>query len=194
MSMIKICQLNSEDCLKQAEAIIRSGGILVYPTDTLYGLGVDARNDSAVEKLSTLKRRKGPWSVSVSDIEMLNTYAEIPLDKIDFVMSHIPGKVTFIFRAKISNLSHHILGEKNTIGMRIPDHPFPIKLAERLQFPVTSTSVNRTGENPINDPKMIANLFGNEIDMIVDDGILPPSGGSRIYDFSGKKITILRNS
>lgn len=192
--MAKICKSASEDCLEQAVAVIRRGGILVYPTDTLYGFGVDARNNSALKQLSKLKGRRGPWTISVSDIETIKMVVEIPPDRIDFILSHLPGKVTFILKAKTSNLSPQILSKNKTIGIRIPDHPFPMKLAGRLQFPITSTSVNRTGENPLNDPKKIAKMFGDEIDLIVDDGILPPSKGSRIYDLSGEKITILRES
>jgi len=190
--MVNIYQVSSKHCLKQAELVILSGDILVYPTDTLYGFGVDARNKFALKKLSKLKGRKGPWSICVSDQKMLNKYAKIPPDRMDFVMSHLPGSTTFILQTKRSDLSPSVMSKNKTIGIRIPDHPFPIKLTKQLQFPITSTSVNRTGENPLNDPDIIKKTFGNKISLIIDNGLLPHSKGSRIYDLTGKEITILR--
>ena len=192
--MVKICHIDSEDCLEQAESVIRNGDILVYPTDTLYGFGVDAGNNSALEKLIDLKERKGPWSVTVSDIDMLSKYAEIPQDRMDFILSHLPGGVTVILPAKRPGLSPHIFSGHNTIGVRIPDHSFPVKLTHRLQFPITSTSVNRTGEDPINNPETIKKTFKDRISLIVDDGVLPHSKGSRIYDLTEKEITLLRDN
>lgn len=186
-------RIESEKCLEEAESVILGGGIIVYPTDTLYGLGVDVRNNSALSKLSELKKRDGPWSVAVSNMDMLKTYANIPKERHEFVNSHLPGKVTVILHARSSRISPRILGRNRTIGVRIPHHPFPVELTERLGFPITSTSVNRTGEAPLNDPEVIQRMFGNEIDLIVDGGILPPSAGSRIYRITSEKITILRN-
>lgn len=194
MFRTKVCQLESEACLREAKAVIREGGVLVYPTDTLYGFGVDARNNSALKRLSKLKGREGPWSVTVSDKPMLRRYGEIPGERWDFIKSHLPGKVTFILLSRPSDLSPRVLGKNKTIGIRIPGHDFPVRLTRALRFPITSTSVNRTGEPPINDPESIVEVFGSEVDLIVDGGILSPSRGSRIYDLSGDEITVLRES
>lgn len=191
--MVEICPAASEECLEKGEDVIRTGEILVYPTDTLYGFGVDARNISAVERLSVLKERNGPWSLLVTDMEMLERYAEIPDDKRSFVVSHVPGKVTLILRAKKSDLSPDVLGENRTIGVRIPNHPYPIHLTARLRFPITTTSVNRTGQPPLNNPDTIVRVFGDEIALIADGGTLPPSTGSRVYDLSADEITLLRD-
>lgn len=124
---------------------------------------------------------------------MLETYGEIPPDKREFVSSHLPGRVTVILKARKSDLSPAVLGPRLTVGIRIPGHPFPVRLTERLRFPITTTSVNRTGKIPLNDPAAILNQFGDEVDLIVDGGRLPPSAGSRIYNLSGKDITVVRN-
>ncbi|MEE9166654.1 MAG: Sua5/YciO/YrdC/YwlC family protein, partial [Candidatus Neomarinimicrobiota bacterium] len=129
----------SEACLKQAQAVILEGGILIYPTDTLYGFGVDPRNNSALERLSRLKGRGGPWSIAVPDEAMLRQYGEVSHESWKFIESHLPGKVTFVLRAKQSDLSPYVLAKNNTVGMRIPHHPFPVKLTAELRFPITST-------------------------------------------------------
>lgn len=192
--MTLICDAASSDCLTRAAKVIQDGGVLVYPTDTLYGFGVDARDDDAIRKLSRIKGRGGPWSVAVSDLEMVQRYASLPEMQRDFAASRLPGKVTLILPAVTSDMTAAVLGPDQTVGIRIPDHFFVIELVRRLDFPITSTSVNRTGEEPLNDPHTIAELFAMEVDLIIDAGILPPSSGSRIYDLSGETIKTVRDS
>ncbi|MFQ6674310.1 MAG: L-threonylcarbamoyladenylate synthase [Fidelibacterota bacterium] len=192
--MVKIYQIPLEGCLDEGEKVILAGGILVYPTDTLYGLGVDARSSSAVERLGQVKGRGGPWSVVVCDLNMLNRYARVPEDKKPFVNSHLPGKATLILPARLSDLSPAVMGGRQTVGIRIPRHPFPVDLTRRLGFPITTTSVNRTGQDPLNDPERIARVFGDDVDLIAHVGPLPRSRGSRIYDLTGKKINVVRDS
>lgn len=191
--MANICNIKSNECLNRAADIIKNGGVVVYPTDTLYGFGVDATNDRAVNRLAQLKERGGPWSIVVADFKMLELYCDISKNIKEFITSNIPGKVTLILTVKDSSLSRDILSEEGTVGIRIPEHPFPIKLVKELGYPITTTSVNRTGEVPLNDPHKIAQEFGEMIDMIVDDGPLTLSTGSRIYDVSSDEIKILRN-
>ena len=193
-SMARTCDVTSPDSLSKAAEVIQSGGVLVYPTDTLYGLGVDARDDDAIMKLSRMKGRGGPWSVAVSNLEMLQRYATLRGTQRDFAPSHLPGKITLILPAVLTDIAASVLGPDQTVGIRIPDHLFVIELVKRLDFPITSTSVNRTGEKPLNDPHAIAELFGMEVDLIIDAGILPPSAGSRIYDLTGETIETVRDS
>ncbi|MFQ6615371.1 MAG: L-threonylcarbamoyladenylate synthase [Fidelibacterota bacterium] len=191
--MAPICKLNSPDCLPRAEQVILEGGLLVYPTDTLYGFGVDARSPTALELLTRIKGRGGPYSIAVASLEMVETHGDIPDERRAFVLSHLPGKVTIIVKARTQGLSSRVLGPGGTVGIRMPDHPFPTKLTERLNFPITTTSVNRTGEPPLNDPAAIARQFANDVDLIVDGGPLPASRGSTVYDLTGKEIAVLRN-
>lgn len=192
--MATICKLDSENCLDIAERVILDGGVVVYPTDTLYGFGVDARNVSTLERLSQIKGRGGPWSIIVSSQEMAEIYGQISEDKRAFVDAHVPGKVTLIVKARKTEVSSRVLGPGGTVGFRIPDHSFPIQLTKRLNFPITSTSVNRTGKPPMNDPAAIEKHFGNEVQLIVDGGRLPSTRGSAVYDLSGKDIRVIRYS
>ncbi len=189
MSIVKI---DSLEILEQAADVIHNGGILIYPTDTLYGFGVDARNDVAIKRLSAIKGRSGPWSIAVADIEMLERYADVPEMHLSTVEDTLPGPVTLILPARDSDISPLVLSERQTVGIRIPDHPFPLSLARRLGFLFTSTSVNRTGTPPLNDPQQIAQEFDGEYDLLIDAGILPPSAGSSIIDLTGEKKKIVR--
>jgi len=192
--MAQTFDVTSPDSLIRAAKVIQDGGVVVYPTDTLYGLGVDARDDDAILRLSRMKGREGPWSVAVADMEMLKQYAHVPAGREEFIQSHLPGKVTVILPAVQSSLSQMVQSDLQTVDIRTPDHFFVIELVRRLDFPITSTSVNRTAEPPLNDPGTIIELFGAEVDLIIDAGILPPSAGSRIYDLSGETIKTVRNS
>ncbi|MDP7529571.1 MAG: L-threonylcarbamoyladenylate synthase [Candidatus Marinimicrobia bacterium] len=190
MSVVK---LDNPTILEQAADVIRDGGVIIYPTDTLYGFGVDAGNDAAVERLSTIKGRPGPWSIAVADLEMLKRYADIPEIYISTVEDTLPGPVTLILPASDSEISSSIISDHHSIGIRIPDHPFPISLIQRLGFPITSTSVNRTGMPALNDPRQIKREFDDEFNLLIDAGLLPKSKGSTIIDLTGKTMQIVRD-
>jgi len=100
-----IKKYGADNWLETAIEILTNGGVIIYPTDTLYGIGVDATNDSAIKKLSTLKGRKGPWSIIVSDLEMLNRFASVLPEHQTLVNNKLPGKVTVILRTRSTELS-----------------------------------------------------------------------------------------
>ena len=188
---MKLLSVSSPNAITEAVKILTSGGVVVYPTDTLYGLGADALNSEAVEKISKIKRRPGPWSIVVTDLDMLKEYCKIPISHEEFINSQLPGAVTLI----LPGSSHQIedfVAPGNTVGVRIPDHSVPVELAKALKKPITSTSVNRTGEPPLNDPKTIDKQFSTEIDLIIDAGTLPFSSGSTIYDLTTESVKAVR--
>ena len=185
--------VNQPDAIQKAADTIRKGGIIAYPTDTLYGFGVDVRNSKAVQRLCRIKGRGGPWSIVVSDLTMLQQYAKIPNGKKTYLDTQLPGKVTFILPAVKSDISPLLLGNNETVGIRLPAYSFPTELVRNLGYPITSTSVNRTGEKAINNPYKIIKEFGFEIDLIINAGTLPPSEGSQIIDISTTEEQILRN-
>ena len=190
---VSVIKLDNPTILEQAADVIRDGGVIIYPTDTLYGFGVDAGNDAAVERLSTIKGRPGPWSIAVADLEMLKRYADIPEIYISTVEDTLPGPVTLILPASDSEISSSIISDHHSIGIRIPDHPFPISLIQQLGFPITSTSVNRTGMPALNDPRQIKREFDDEFNLLIDAGLLPKSKGSTIIDLTGKTMQIVRD-
>ena len=90
-------------------------------------------------------------------------------------------------------VSEKVLGPNNTLGIRIPNNEFCNEISSKFSKPITTTSVNRTDENPLNNPELISNEFDTEIDLLIDSGTLPTSKGSTIYQFKDDKISILRN-
>jgi len=182
----------SKTSLKNAKKAILDGGIIVYPTDTLYGFGVDARNKSAIDKLNYIKGRKSPMSVIMSDKNMVFSCIDIPKNNHKMLKKYLRGKTTVILKIKTGIVHPNILGEEQTLGIRIPDHNFGPRLCKELGFPITTTSVNRAGETPLNSPNKIIKKFNGEFDILVDDGVIKNSIGSTIYKFEKSKIKVIR--
>ena len=102
------------------------------------------------------------------------------------------GPTTIILPVKKGIIHPSIMGEDGTLGIRIPAHPFGPKLCDKLGFPITTTSVNRSGQDPFNDPDEIIDEFDGEFDLLIDDGVLPQSSGSTIYKLEKSKLKVIR--
>jgi L-threonylcarbamoyladenylate synthase len=172
--------------------VLRRGGIVVYPTDTLYGLGVDATQDAAVTRLNHLKGRTGPVSVIAADERMVRRWTTLSAGEFDVVRERLGGPTTVILPVRSGIVSPLVLGPDHTLGIRLPGHPCGPELVRRLGVPITTTSVNRSGEPPLNDPDRILAAFGDAIDLLIDDGPLPESTGSIIYTYRKGKLIIIR--
>jgi len=162
---------------------VRSGGLVVYPTDTLYGLGTDAENGAAVERLTKLKGRTGPFSVMVGHPEQLAEYGLVSPDNAVKFAAMLPGPYTILLQPqKPERLAPQVIGPGGMVGFRIPAHQF---IQEAFLFTtglVITTSVNYTGQPPLQDPDIIRDQFGEQLDLLVDGGVLSPSRGSTVYD------------
>ena len=165
---------SSKHVIEAAGNAILYGGIIVYPTDTLYGFGVDARNETAIKRLNKIKGRSAPISVIAPNSSTVLSWA------------------TIILPVKKGIIHPSIMGEDGTLGIRIPAHPFGPKLCDKLGFPITTTSVNRSGQDPFNDPDEIIDEFDGEFDLLIDDGVLPQSSGSTIYKLEKSKLKVIR--
>ena len=179
--MTKHLSIDNTNILDASAEVLDHGGIIIYPTDTLYGFGVDARNKDAIDKINKIKGRNSPMSVIAADFEQLLSWTLISDVEKNLVTEKIGDKTTFILPAVEGIIHSSILGPHNTIGIRIPTHPFGTDLVAKIGYPITSSSVNRHGNKPLNNSTKIIQEFGEEIDLIIDAGILPPSGGSTIY-------------
>ncbi|NOZ04312.1 MAG: threonylcarbamoyl-AMP synthase [FCB group bacterium] len=183
--------LADPDTLPKASEIINQGGIVAYPTDTLYGLGVDATNEEAIARLNELKRRTGPVSVIAADLNMVRTWVSVTSAEMETIEPYLGGATTVILPVKPGVVSKTILSDDGCLGIRIPGHSFGPNLVKQSGKPITTTSVNRTGREPLNDPDQIYEEFATEIDLLVDGGTLPASHGSKIYKYhNGKFVTI----
>ena len=175
-----------------AVKIIKSGGIIVYPTDTLYGFGGDATDRIVINKINNIKKRRGPISVLVSNISMAFEISDLSEEEKIVLSQNLGGANTIIVPAKKRALCPEIYGPNNSVGIRIPDHFFGKNLVQTLNYPITTTSVNHTGEPPFNDPDDIIKQFGDKIDLMVDEGPLSYSQGSTIYKIIDKKLELIR--
>lgn len=179
-----------------AEAIdrLRAGGIVVYPTETLYGLGCDATDERALRRLAALKGRDAgkPISVLISSRAHLSDVADAPTADAERLMDAFwPGPLTIVFRARDS-LSEILTGGRATIGARVSPHPIARALAEGLARPLTSTSANPGGEPPPSTADDARAYFGDRVDAYVDDGPTVGSPASTVIDCSGDRPVVVR--
>ncbi len=176
----KLIKINSQDATLKACDIMRKGGIIAYPTDTIYGFGCDSKNDAAIKKLNKLKNRSGPMSVIAPDRKTAIDWMYIKKNQEDKVRSKLVNGNTVIVAAKKNVCSNLIMGNASTLGIRIPKHDFCRELSSLFPNPITSTSANINGENPHTRAKDILNDFKNSIDLIIDGGFINGSG-SKIF-------------
>ena len=190
--LVKIIYWENETAVELACSVLKNGGVIVYPTDTLYGFGCDAKNESAIEKINAIKGRKAPMSVLAPNRKIAAKWMNISQDDKNIVLEKLGGFTTIIVPVKVGITSPSITGDKQTLGVRIPDHNFCQKLSEAYPNPITTTSVNRTRKEPFTNPGNILSEFSREIDLIIEDGIIEGSG-SIIFNFQDRELNIIRS-
>ncbi|WP_067090535.1 L-threonylcarbamoyladenylate synthase [Methanobrevibacter curvatus] len=192
MEIIKISdeKLTDEDMYK-IQKVLSSGGVIIYPTDTVYGLGVDIFNEIAIKNLFKLKGRNFNKAISVlfSDIENISHYAYLDEKKIEILNNYLPGPFTFILEKKVS-VSKLLAGNTNKLGIRIPNNKTAIEIAKIM--PITTTSANISSKEVKSNPLEIANELNGKIDLIIDGGILTSNNSSTVVDLTHKPVKILR--
>ena len=186
---------NHEEVNKAVE-ILKKGGIVLYPTDTVYALAVDATNREAISKLKILKGRdeNKPISVVVSDIKMAELYVEVNEIGKKLAEKFLPGALTIIFEKK-DNVLDELVGGERTLGIRIPNNKFCLELAQVFGKPYTATSANISNMETKNSVPEILEQFGRNvslIDYVVDAGKLGGGKPSTIVDVHEGEIKILR--
>ena len=185
-------QADSDNAIQAAGNAILYGGVIVYPTDTLYGFGVDARNESAIQRLNKIKRRSAPMSVIAPNASTVLSWTDISYEDWEMVKKFLRGPTTIILPVKTGIVHPIIMGSDNSLGIRIPAHSFGPDLSDKLGFPITTTSVNRYREKPLNNPDDIIQNFDGEFDLLIDDGTLADSRGSTIYKLEKSKLVVIR--
>jgi len=191
-------KLNSENpnkkILQKAAEVIKSGGIIVYPTDTLYGLGVDINNKQAMDRLYYLKGRKAtkPVSILVNDLYQIEQIVG-KLYKIEYTAAKLffPGKMTLIISSKDA-VSLPRLSHLKKLGFRIPQSKITYMLIDMLGSPISTTSVNISSKNNVKNVEDILAIFGDKIDLILDSGPVDSTTGSSVLDVTTDPPTLLR--
>jgi L-threonylcarbamoyladenylate synthase len=183
-------------CVESALKDLRAGVVILYPTDTLYGLGADAFSDKAVGTVYGIKGRdkRKPVHAIVADVEMIEKYAEVPDMALVLAKEFLPGPLTLILKKKVG-VKTGIAKGITKIGFRIPKNTFCIALAKKFGGPITTTSANRSGAKSEMDVSGILRQLGvakKKIGLVVDTGKLPESQPSTIVDLCGNDPVILR--
>jgi L-threonylcarbamoyladenylate synthase len=180
--------------IEQAATLLRGGGIVAYPTDTLYGLAVDARLDGAVERLYDVKGRDASAAIPViaGSIEQAGDVGVLTPTDMRLARAFWPGPLTLVLRAR-PGLSPRLLGQGSTIAVRGPAHPVARALAASLGHCVTATSANRSGSPPAAAASDVSAAFGSAIDAVIDGG--PTVGGppSTIIEVRSHDVRLVRS-
>jgi tRNA threonylcarbamoyl adenosine modification protein (Sua5/YciO/YrdC/YwlC family) len=178
--------------IKKAADVLRDGGIIIYPTDTVYGLGCDLSNKKGIEKIYELKRRnrKHPFSFVCSDLKHISEYAKVTDYAYKTMKRLLPGAYTFILEAS-RLVPKIILPKKTTTGIRVPDNQICLALVKELGQPIISTSVETEEGETLGDPSIIRECFGKTVDLIIDGGIIIPQPSS-VISLVDDNIEIIR--
>ena len=179
-----------KDRLDSAVKTLNEENLIIYPTDTLYGLGADATNTSAIKKINEIKNRNTPLSIMISDIKNIEKYAEYDSNTMKQIEKILPGPFTILLKAKKSNLSYLVQNDSEKIGIRIPNHEFCLQLLQKYKKPIITTSVNTHGTKSLNNIEEIEQFFLNI--NIYKGKVNKKSKGSTIIDFTKIKPEILR--
>lgn len=180
--------------IARAGNIIRKGGVIVFPTQCLYGIAADALNEKAVEKVFNIKKRpaNNPILVLIPDQSFLENLAEsVPESAKKLMKALWPGGLTLVFRAK-ATVPKRLTAGSGKIGIRVPSHPAAKALVNFLGFPITGTSANLSGNPGCDRISLLDPSILKKSDLILDAGILKGGIGSTIVDMTASPVHILR--
>ncbi|MEQ8578124.1 MAG: L-threonylcarbamoyladenylate synthase [Balneola sp.] len=181
--------------LKHIVEILRNGGLIIYPTDTVYGLGCDITNKSALEKLARIKGvrlDKANFSFICEDLSNLSDHvAQIETQTFKILKRNLPGPYTFILPG--SNTLPGVFRKKRTVGIRVPDNQIALALVRELGNPIVSTSIKDDDEllEYTTDPSLMFDEWKHQVDVVIDGGF----GGneaSTVIDLTGNEPVLIR--
>lgn len=183
----------TEEQIEFTQNILQNGGVIIYPTDTIYGLGCDITNTNAINRVLSIKGRdaKKPMSFVCADLLHIKDYARLSTNSEKILEEFLPGAYTFVLPAS-RQAPKELITEQETVGLRIPDHRIPLQIVKALKKPLLSTSANFSGEDVLNNPKELQEYMGDKVDLILTDGeiIAQPSS---VISLIHAEPTVLRN-
>ena len=186
---------NNPKTLDHIVSVLKQGGLIIYPTDTVYGLGCDFTNLKALQRIATIKGvklDKSNFSFICSDLSNLSDYAkQLNSSEFKLLKRALPGPYTFILKS--SKSLPHYFKKKKTVGIRVPDHPIAISIVDLLGNPIISTSIHDEDDviEYTTDPELIYEKWSGLVDIVIDAGF----GGnepSTVIDLSKDEIQIIR--
>tara|TARA_A100000164_G_C21655669_1_gene652459 strand:- start:177 stop:779 length:603 start_codon:yes stop_codon:yes gene_type:complete len=189
--MLHRLKINDLNVLNKTLRVLKEGGIIAYPTDTIYGFGCDALNKNAIKKLNLIKGRIQPMSVLCPNIKTGLSWLNLENDEKVYAKTKLTKGHTIIAPVNKNIVSRIIMGKNNSLGIRIPNHEFCKNISNSYINPITTTSVNKTGEQHHTDPNDIEKRFKEQLNLLIDDGIIIGKG-SAIHHYKSKKWVKIR--
>ncbi len=192
--IIRLEPVNAEKTFSRCRDVVQAGGVLVYPTETFYGMGVDPRNAEAVRRLFAVKERGAgqPLLVLLADADQVSEWAvDISADAERLMKQNWPGPLTLVFKAH-QRVLPSVTGGTGTIGLRVPGSPVTRNLLRFIGTALTGTSANISGQVSAMTAEQAASALGDAVDLILDAG--PTAGGkpSTVLDVRTRPFRIIR--
>ena len=185
---------NFQSAVDRAAEILVSGGLVAYPTESFYGLAVDATNEKAIQRLFRAKKRSGsrPVLILIPSVEILSRYVDpIPPIALRLMETFWPGGLTLVFGAG-PRVSPLLAAGTNKIGVRLSSHPVAMALTQAIGVPISGTSANISGEPACRNADDVLACLGERVDLILDGGMTTGAAGSTVLDVTVDPPRILR--
>ncbi len=192
---MKILKTNQNEVDKkvidESVKVLADGGVILYPTDTVYGLGANIFNRKAVKKVYNIKKRSylKPVSLLVSSKDAIPLVSKASLNQLNFIDKYLPGPYTFILK-KSKIVPRHLTSGSVNVGVRVPKSEIACSLAKI--FPITTTSANLSNKDTLDTPEEILKQLGCEVDLIIDVGPLKSGNPSTIIDLTGEEPVFVK--
>ena len=188
-----------DDAVRASVNILKKGGVIAYPTETFYALGVEFNRFSSLKKLNALKKRPREKALpmiigsiaTLSAIVSPEWLSAVPPFVLSLTDRFWPGPLTLLMPAR-KGLPECLTADTGMIAVRMPGESFALHLARHAGFPITATSANLSGSPPADRAEMVSQYFGDELDLVIDGGKTPGGLPSTIVDVSGDKAKIAR--
>jgi L-threonylcarbamoyladenylate synthase len=186
MLILSDTEENADKVVSASLDVLSGGGIIAFPTESYYALGVLATDESSVERLFEIKKRRAdkPLPVVVGDMNVLAAIVkEVPNQAYDLINRFWPGALTLIFEANES-IPALLTGGTGKVAVRIPGNSAALYLVKTLRVPITATSANLSSKQPADSPEMVKYYFGNKLDLLIDSGVTSGGKPSTIVDMT----------
>ncbi len=178
--------------INKAVEVLKKGGVIIYPTDTVYGFGCDIFNKEALQRIYDIKNEAGTklYSFICSDLKDISKYAKVSNFAYKSMRKLLPGPYTFVLPSS-KEVPKKLWTKRKTVGIRIPDHQIALTLAKELGNPIVSTSVTTRKGELLYDPFEIKTIFNIQVDLMLSAGALTGEPSS-IVDLSGDEPDVVR--
>ncbi len=180
--------------IAQAVDTLRNDGIIVYPTDTVYGIGCSIFSKKAIDRIYQIKNQhpSKPFSFVCSDLSHISEYALVSNPAYRIMKHLIPGPFTFILpSSRLKQLPKSLISKRKTVGIRVPNNQICLSIVKGLEHPILSASVTDKNGDVVNNPELIKEIFDHQVDLILDGGI-NISAPSTVLDFTEEPPVVIR--